>query len=582
MPRPGTGRGRTAYAVAGAVLLLVGCSGIPRDGEVHSVRPVVAPEDRGELDRGPRNGPVFRRFPPPPLNASPEQVVRGFIDAHADLEPEQLVARQYLAPDTLWDASEQVTVFTGERAFSLQPAGDERQEVAVTLTPIATISRQGEFTPVEQRQSVVRFGLRLVAGQWRLDTLPDGLLLSESGLASAYRRTVRYYPGPDRRRLVPDLVLLPRGSASAVTSAVSSLLDGPTPRLAPAVRSAVPESTEVIGAVPVIDGTATVTLSRAADNVSPDARAAMVAQLVWTLTEPGLGVSSVVLRVEDRRMVLPDGRTGQPQSRSDWAGFDPDPSSDSTRLYFLQSGRLQSAERGQTNEVRSEPGRLRDIAVSRSAALLAAVRRNADGAESLLVGALSGTLPTLLTGQRILSPSWDSDGDRVWVLRDAGGRRTLVSVPASATPNGIQPVAVELPSGAVLEAVRLSPEGARAAVILRIGTVRQAWVGRVERADGRPALRALRPLRPGSREVTSVVWETATRLLLADATGIGRVDVDGFDPVAVPSDGLPARRVQRVSGGPAADVVAEIDGRLWRRASGWREVGPGTSATYAG
>ncbi|HVF21369.1 MAG TPA: LpqB family beta-propeller domain-containing protein [Mycobacteriales bacterium] len=575
-------RAASVAAVVALAIAVAGCSGIPRDGEVRSVRPVVAPEDRTELDRGPRNGPVFRRFPPPPPNASPEQVVRGFFDAHADIQPNQQVARQYLAPLEPWAARAQVTVFTGERTFGIVPVDGTRQSATLTVTPTATISRDGEFRPVPTRPTVLRFGLRLVDGEWRLVDVPDGLLLSDSGLAGAYRRTVRYFPGPDRRRLVPDLVLLPRGSASAVTSAAQSVVDGPSPWLAPVVRTAVPESTAVIGAVPVIDGTATVNLSRHALSVLPAARAALVAQLVWTLTEPGLGVGGVRLQVDGRRMVLPDGRTGAIQSRSDWAGFNPDPGSDSARLYFLRSGRLHTLEGEEVAEVRAEPAQLRDIAVSRSAALIAAVRRNADGTESLLVGALSGSLPALVTGRRVLSPSWDSDGDRVWALVDTVQGRTLMSVPAGGASGASQAVPVDLPAGAVLESVRLSPEGGRAVLVLRTGAVRQPWLARVERLGGAPALAALQPVRPSGRDTASAVWETATRLLLVDGTEVARADADGFDPVPVPSDGLPPRRVQRVTGGPSADVVAEIDGRLWRRASGWRLIAPGTAAAYAG
>jgi len=570
-------------AAALALATLVGCTGIPDDGDVRSVRAVDAPEDRTELDRGPRNGPVFRRFPPPPRQASPEQVVRGFFDAHADLEPDLQVARQYLAPGTAWDARARVTVFAGERTFSLAPVDEETQVATLVVTPTATISGAGELSVVAPRQAAQRFRLRLVDGEWRLADVPPGLLLSESGLAGAFRRIVRYFPSADRRRLVPDVVFRPRAAASAVTAAAAAVVEGPSPWLAPAVRTAVPDGTSVVGAVPVIDGTATVDLSGQALTVSSDARSALVAQIVWTLTEPGLGVSAVRLLVAGRRMVLPDGRTGQVQSRGDWAGFNPDPGSDSARLYFLQGGRLHSLEDGQTTVVRPEPRDLRDIAVSRSAALVAAVRRDARGGESLLVGALSGSLPALLSGDRVLSPSWDSDGDRVWVLRVEGGRRTLVTVAAAQTASATQDVPVALPfAGGVVEAVRLSPEGARAAVQVRRGAQRQAWVGRVERRPEGPALTAMRPLLPTVLDVSSLVWETATTLLVAGGTGISRVEFDGFDRVVVPSDGLPARRVQRVSGGPAADVVAEIDGRLWRRAAGWRAIGPGTAATYAG
>jgi len=541
---------------------------------------VVAPDDRSEVDRGPRNSGVSVRFPPPAPGADPEQVVRGFFNAHADLEPELLVARQYLAPSAVWDARAGATVYGGERSIVVRDGGDSEKRAAVTFTRSATISRRGEFEPARDAvPTVLDVGLRIIAGEWRLFDVPDGLVLSENGLERAVRRSVLYFPDSARRRLVPDPIFLPLGEASPATAVARAMVAGPSDWLAPVVRTALPLDTTVTSAIAVLDGVASVNLSREVQAVPSDARSALVAQVVWTLTEPGLDIDSVRLLVEGRDFVIPGRDTGQPQTRADWATFDPDPATGG-RLYFLRSGILHSLDGSDAAAVRAEPRELRALAVSPSAALVAVVRRNRDGNDSLLVGALSGALPTRLIGRRIYSPSWEVGGDRVWVLRDTTTGRELLSVPVTELP-GVFRVQLDAAAG-VPESVLLSPEGARVAVVLRRGASREAWVGRVERNRGTVRVSSLRPVRPGLGGVNSVSWETSTRLLIAAGTSVSRVEVDGFDPTAVPVDGLPARPVLRIVGGPSTDLVAEVDGRIWRRSAGWRTVGPGVSPAYAG
>ncbi len=543
------------------------------------MRPVVAP-DNAEADRGPRNGAVSVRFPPPAPGADPERVVRGFFNAHADLEPELQVARQYLAPSAVWDARAGVTVYGGERTVVVMAGGDREKRASVTFARTATISRRGEYQAVlDPALTVVNVVLRMIDGEWRIVDVPDGLVLSETGLERAVRRSVLFFPDPARRRLVPDPIFLPRGEASAATTIARALVAGPSSWLAPAVRTAVPANTTVTGSVTILDGIATLSLSREVQAVPAEARSALVAQLVWTLTEPDLGINGVRLLVDGRDFVLAGGETGQPQGRADVSTFDPDPASNG-RLYFLRAGVLHSLEEGAAVPVRAEPRELRALAVSRSAALVALVRRNRDGSDSLLVGALSGDLPTRLVAARIYSPTWESTEDRTWVLRDTGRGPELLSVPITQVPGVLR---VQLDAGAAVpEAVALAPDGARIAVVLRGGSTRVLWVGRVERDRGGVRVTGLRRVRPGLEGVNAVSWETSTRLLVAADTGISRVEVDGFGPTAVSADGLPARPVQRVVGGPSVDLVAEVDGRVWRRSAGWRLLGPGTGPAYAG
>lgn len=563
-----------------ALVLCAACSGIPRSGTVTTVRPVEAAGDRADLDRGPRTSPVFVRFPPPPPQASPEQIVRGFLDAHADLEPNLRVARQYLAEGAAWDARAGVTVFSGDKTVS-EPTGTRLEQVAtVTVTRTATVTRGGEYVPLRDPQpTVLRLRMRLEDGEYRLVDVPPGLVLSESGLERAFRRSVLYFPDAARRRLVPDPVFVPRGATSDVTTVASRLVAGPTAWLAPVVRTAIPIGTSITGSVAVLRGVATVNLSREVDEVTSDVRAALVAQVVWTLTEPGLGVDGVRVLAGGRPLVLSGGSTRAVQRRSDWSRYDPDPTSDAARLYFLHEGRVRSLDRGEATTVRDEPDRLSDITVTRSGALLGAVRENADGTRSLLVGALSGRLTTRLTTAELRSPSWQADDERVWVVQGGPAARSVVVVPLSGAPAR---VAVDRLGSAVVDDVVISPEGTRALVVLRRGRAREVMTARVESRPTGLALTGLRPLRPVSTSVRAATWESASRVVLADGGRIFRLDADGFDAVEVPVDGLPAGSVTTVAGGASADLVVGVAGRLWRRAAGWREAAVGTSPAYAG
>ena len=576
MARAARRRGLVLAVVVAA--LSSACGGIPRDERVTAVRPVEAAQDRAGLDRGPRNSPVFLRFPPPAPQAAPEQIVRGFLDAHADVQPDLRIARQYLAPGTRWDPDAGVTVFSGDRIVS-EPSGTrEDQTATVTVTRVATVTRSGEYVPRrDAAPTVLRLRMRLVDGQYRLVDVPPGLLLSQGGLERAFRRSVVYFPDRLRRALVPDLLFLRRGATSDVTSVAQRLVVGPSPWLAPAVRTAVPRGTAVRGTVSVLRGTATVNLSRHAQDVAPGGRASLVAQIVWTITEPGLGVDAVRILVDGRDIVLLGGSTRRPQRRSDWAAFDPDPADDTSRLYFLRGGRLHSVDRGATAPVRDDPN-LREIATTRSGALVAAVRDNRDGSQSLLVGALSGELTARLQADRIGSPTWEPGDEWIWAIREAGGRRDLVAVPTAGGPVVVVGGAV----AGVVEQVAVAPTGARAVLVVRRGRIRQASIAHVVRVGQSVSIGGLRPLRPDSASVGAMTWETSTRLVLADQSGIFRVDVDGFDPTEVPSEGLPPTPVDHLAAGPSVDLVAGSGGALWRRAAGWRPAGPGTSPAYAG
>jgi spore germination protein GerM len=129
-----------------------------------------------------------------------------------------------------------------------------------------------------------------------------------------------YYTKPDGTTLTPWRVTLgpARDRASVAFYAATQAVAGPPPGIE-AVRF--PDGTHVRG-VDVHGSTATVDLSREAGGSSPEgsfAESAEFKALVWTLTQPALGIASVDVRIEGARVAtLPGGHLelDEPLSRA--------------------------------------------------------------------------------------------------------------------------------------------------------------------------------------------------------------------------------------------------------------------------
>ena len=157
-----------------AVLLAAGCSTIPDGGEVTIVGDVRPADDGSEPGRDP-----VRRFPSgPPAGATPEQVVRGYLDAQADPANGHAIARLFLGPDVEWRDTGPITVYD-TRAFTVQTPARDRAVVTVRTRRSAMVSPRGEYRSVTPGVEVAEpFVLLRRSGEWRLSAVPGGLRLS--------------------------------------------------------------------------------------------------------------------------------------------------------------------------------------------------------------------------------------------------------------------------------------------------------------------------------------------------------------------------------------------------------------------
>ncbi|NTW40774.1 MAG: hypothetical protein HGA44_12980, partial [Cellulomonadaceae bacterium] len=159
-----------------AVLVMAGCAAIPTQGPIRD-GDVVVPEP----------GPVFQVADDPLPDGSPEEIVNGFLNAGAaGLSDEFVVARKYLtsAANAEWDPTARVLVYPLNGGGPVIDARDDGS-VVVSVPVEGSLDAAGIYTeaPPEAHEEL---GLQLErdsAGQWRIASLGDVVLLSASSFA---------------------------------------------------------------------------------------------------------------------------------------------------------------------------------------------------------------------------------------------------------------------------------------------------------------------------------------------------------------------------------------------------------------
>ncbi|GAA3892507.1 hypothetical protein GCM10022381_37720 [Leifsonia kafniensis] len=266
-----------------AVMLLAGCSGIPRAGEVQAG--AAAPQ-------GDTLTPIFLPSSPE-ANASQESILRGFIDAASSPENNYEIAREFLAPadSAIWAPDAGVTVDDGSGRV-IQVVDDMAMQFSVK--PVAEVNANGEYREVGSSAPVtLLYHFVQVDGQWRISQPPNGTVIDQNTFRDVFSSQELYFFDPTFTYLVPDLRWFPRG-ASAPTKIVNAVLAGPSPWLAPAVTTAFPEGTKLTAdAVQVIARVAQVDLNNEALNADRVTLQRMKSQLTNSLPS-GLSVTITI------------------------------------------------------------------------------------------------------------------------------------------------------------------------------------------------------------------------------------------------------------------------------------------------
>ncbi|MFI9375695.1 LpqB family beta-propeller domain-containing protein [Streptomyces parvulus] len=611
--RGGGGRRRPARVVAytvGGVVLLAGCAAMPDSGDLRGV------------ESTPRQDPQVRVFAMPPReDAPPSDIVQGFLEALTSDDPHYETARKYLTGDAAksWRPDDSATVLAGGPGTESDHSGsrEEANDYSVTLTgaKVATVDAQQSYAPADgaYRQSVhlTRDGK---TGQWRIDQLPQGVVMGKSDFQRNYMSVNRYYfasnttvrsaadegAGP-QPAAVADPVYV-RRRVDPMTQVVRSLIDGPSSLLGPVVRSSFPTGTalaENAGALTPDDRSKlTVPLNDKAARADQDQCDEMAAQLLYTLQNLTPAVDEVELRAGGEQLCsLGEDRAETVAARGSAQRAD--------YLYFVDGDQRLVRIAAGSNGTRAEPvpgplgegeKALRAVAVSRDEHSAAGIGLDN---KSLYVASLvsGGSLgdPVLVSkgkaeADRLTPPSWDAQGD-LWIAdRDPADPRLLLLEKGAG-----EPVEVRTPGlDGRVQAVRAAADGVRIALVVEKDGERSLLIGRIEREEraGEPpavTVLELRSATPELEEVTAMSWAGDSRLVVVGrerggVQQIGYVQVDGSTPEASVPAALTGVKEIAATEDERLPLVAYSEDLIVRLPSGlqWQKVTEGTAPVYPG
>ena len=519
-------RGRRAL-VAGwtllAAALLSGCLSLPESGPVHDAAIDGSSADEVAccyLPNGPRPG------------ESPTDIVQHFLEAMTATPVQTNVARQFLtgAAGEAWDPDQRTYVYdeaSRPRAQSSVPG-----RVQVVLADAYTYDSRGVFTgTLPGDESTLQFRMEFEDGEWRIDEVPNALIVPRTWTEDHFEQVNVYYVDPTGSILVPEPVLVPRGEQFA-TALTQSLLSGPGPDLDLVSKNFFPSRLTLGLSVPVDDqGLADVALQGDASGMSPQESELAAVQLAWTLRQDS-SVRAIRLTA--------DGESLPGLSREirvdKGAEYDPADFSSSTSMFALREGRLVGGAADALVEVDGLVGQrdygMTAIGMSLDSTQVAGVSGKGT---SVLVGPTydpDGSVSETVGGATdLLPPAWDF-ADRMWLVdRTSGGARVSV-----VGEEGLREVDVPGVTGERVRRFLVSRDGSRFLAVLRRPRGDVVVVSRVQHDDAgavlalTPAERLPWPTQERPR-ILDIAWQTTTSVAvlypIRDLVQVRTLAVDG-------------------------------------------------------
>lgn len=508
------------FAVTG--LLLASCTTIPNSSSPQIVRSIG----------------VGAAPPPnitPPAGADARAIVGGFLNANGANDPNHNSARAFLTTEekSRW-ADSPITVIDRPVVSNAL-----RGRVTVVGHQIGTVDATGVYTPALQGDGtgtggvrvILPFGMKQVKGQWRIQSLQKGLLISTVQFQQYQQRSL-YFFDPSEQQLVPD----PRYTQLAdprdlAVWLIAQLAQGPRGGLATGlpdqtdpkrVQVKFPSDTDSSGLTKIeIPG------SQQLDTGNRDRLGAQIAATLAQVTTIGDmeitdGGDPVRIPAVGGTVFTADRLSGQFETTRPLS-----------KLYYVDGGAVyEQSGRRLPGKVGTGAYGLTSVALTPqlgSDALEIAGVRGSGKNEFLDIGTADRLFPIKLHGE-LSRPAWAPDQNEVWIGNGENLDRASLT-------GGVHQVPVDAvggkPSGKVT-AVRLSPEGARVALVLTSpDKTSQVYVGAVVRGATEVRVAGLAPISPQGVSVTDVAWNDELKLftvgtdLSTHAFGVYEVQCDG-------------------------------------------------------
>lgn len=555
------------------VAVLAGCVSLPDSSSVQRGREVGVQRSSGQ---------VINHPPGPQPGADKTSIVEHYMQAMLSFPLAPAVVREFLTPGAAraWVPSELLRVYQ-EPVVHGGPAGTVTLEAEV----LGSLDTRGSWVSSTSSADGLGVALRLVkvAGEWRIANPPAGTLLDTDFFERYYHQYSLYFFDPSHTILTPDPVYLLLGDAGQTSNAlVHNLLLGPTDAMGGVVSGEVPDGTRLESPVTVSpSGLAEVPLSEQVTTMSSAGLRFFAAQLAWTLRQERLGVNHV--RMTAGGVVVPVPGLGDSFAVDAFQGFDPTIFAAKRTLYALtDKGRLVSVSPDGGVAPAGAIGELTHRAVSAAvnpSGALGALVTNAG--TKLFVGNVvdddEAAAPSKwFEGESLLKPAWDVH-DLLWVVdRTSAGARVhvLANVGGTVVARDVEAPGI---TSADVQALALSRDGMRAAVIIGTGSDSRLVVASVRRSALSPSSVSLANVRDVVDTnftldgLTAVAWYTPTTLIV-----VGQDDGSDPQPYQIAIDGsrvqpttgfLPVRPEYLAAGSntDAPPVIGSKEGDLFRR-----------------
>ncbi|WP_406148465.1 LpqB family beta-propeller domain-containing protein [Streptomyces sp. NBC_01012] len=569
---------RLSVLLGCAVMVLAGCGAMPVTGDVKAV-------DASQ----PGDSQVQVYAVPPREGATPIEVVDGFLESMTSDDPDFATTRTYLTAEAgrAWEPSEGTTVLANAPNRKRRTIHDKERrgtETTYTLTgeQVAAVDAQSSYRPLAPSEYSQMLHLIREKGadgkkEWRIDIVPDGLVLGQSDFKRLYRSVNKYYfaagRNDDAAALVADPVYVrnrtdPVTRMDTATQTVRTLLQGPSNWLRPVVDSRFPVGTALKRGVTSLttddQNVLKVPLNKKAEQAGQSTCRLMAAQVLFTLRDlTSARVGQVELQGEQGPLCSLGADEAEDFTADKGSGV-PD-----SQYFVDDKGRVQRIPGSSKGSGDPEPvtGPLGSGTVAMSAVGVARDEQQAaavsEDQQHLYVSSLTEdsepadpvvTSHAKKAADRLSAPSWDGTGD-LWVAdRDPSDPRLLRLADGAGEP---KEVSVPDLDGGRIEALRMSSDGVRIALRVSKDGHTTLHIGRVERHGSGEAeqvsVQDLRRAAPQLADVTAFSWSGRSRLVVVgkEEGGVQQVRYVQADGSTSSSGVLPG--VNQVTAVAAAD-----------------------------
>lgn len=444
--------GFAAWVMAVVVLLVVsGCAAIPTNGPVGKSDPLAPRSNSVNVDLE-QFGPVD--------GASPETIIRGFIESGTGVNDDFQVARQYLTAGLAqsWAPDKGTLVYTD--AFSVAPGAD-KDSYELKFDLVSTVDSSGVLTPAKEGATeTMSVHVVQVDGQWRISETPDRVALTEATFQTLFSPFSLYFYDPTFTYGVPDVRWLAGRSSRTSTSIVKAMLNGPAPYLKGAVVSAFPNGISLErDSVPVNDGVAKIALSaKPLLETSVKQRQQMRAQMLTTLQKSLNNVTEVRFVADEREIDM----GGPGEVASPMIVDNPVPPTQ----VALAGNELVTFDGTKISDI---PNMISIAALSPSVPAISYTGKNfafRAGVGNQIYSVVAGEQPVLAIGGVALTPPSFAPNGWLWAAT-GDGSGTVVAINVNDGGTLGEPVVMKVPwlVGQQVTTLRISHDGTRALVI---------------------------------------------------------------------------------------------------------------------